>query len=153
MPGLTQNPSVVTGWMCFRPHPLYHNLTVHQIKPKYLHASVTSFTVDLLHSLADLLFLHTAFLPPDLQTRVDYNNMVRCVSSTVGWPSEPVGFVHCSLSPNACYYSIMLCNWLWVAHFYSMFASCVEELQSEVCSHCHLQTPSGVDAFNWTDLV
>lgn len=38
-------------------------------------------------------------------------------------------------------------------HFYSMFTSCSEQLESHLCSHCHWQAPSGVDDIKWTDLV
>lgn len=67
-----------------------------------------------------------------------------------GWPSELVTFahvVHCPLLPvtvQQCH--VIGCGLHILVYFYSMVTACFEELESHVCSHCHLQAPCGVDA-------
>ena len=62
----------------------------------------------------------------------------------VDCPLLPVTFQQCC---------VIGCGLHILVYFYSMFTSCLVELESHVCSHCHLQAPSGVDAIKWTDLV
>lgn len=81
---------------------------------------------------ADFLFAFGFGIPPCAQ-----DGQMSRFARVVHWPLMPATVQQSHVID--CELHILVC-------FYSVFTSCAVELESQVCSHCHLQAPSGMDA-------